>query len=404
MNQQPTQLNERIVSLDILRGFAVLGILVMNIQMFSSIREAYYNPTVYGDFEGINRIIWVIKHVFFQSKFLSLFSLLFGAGIVLFTSRLKAKGYKSIGIHYRRMLWLLVFGLIHAYLIWFGDILVSYALCGMYLVWMRNWKPRNLLITGIGFILLLSFYVTIVTVFVFPNLSEAEIATLREGYQSTADLIKNEIASFSGNWLEQLPLRAKYALDSESSFLANGVGMYGGIMLIGMALYKWGILSGEKSKKFYVKLSSICLVIGLLMDGWRTKSLLDSDFEFFEYNSFGLLFHLWGSLLISIGYVGLIMLLVKSNILELLKKSLQAVGQMAFTNYLMQSIICTFIFYGHGFGLFGKIEKTEQLIYIFLVMLLQLIYSPIWLKYFKYGPFEWAWRSLTYWKVQAIKR
>ena len=129
----------------------------------------------------------------------------------------------------------------------------------------------------------------------------------------------------------------------------------------------------------------------------RIVSLEYSFFLGFQYNY-------WRSLLVSMGYVGLIMLWVKSDFLNRLKSALQAIGRMALTNYLLQTIICTIIFYGHGFGLFGKVERTGQILIVFAVWIVMVIASPVWLKYFKYGPFEWLWRSLTYRRLQQFSK
>ncbi|MBT6005462.1 MAG: hypothetical protein HOG79_07060, partial [Prolixibacteraceae bacterium] len=149
MKAQPTLLSDRIVSIDVLRGAAVLGILIMNIQSFSMIGAAYINPTAYENFEGVNKLVWILSHVFADMKFMTIFSILFGAGVILFTERLKAKGINSIAVHYRRTLWLLLFGLAHAYLFWYGDILVAYAISAFWVVLLRNVKPRSLLIIGL---------------------------------------------------------------------------------------------------------------------------------------------------------------------------------------------------------------------------------------------------------------
>ena len=133
----PTRDRERIDSLDTLRGFALLGILVMNIQSFSMPSSAYLIPNSYGDLEGLNGVVWLIGHLFFDLKFMAMFSMMFGAGITLMSQHRDAAGSPVLGIHYRRMTLLLFFGLIHAYFIWYGDILVSYAICGMVVVWAR---------------------------------------------------------------------------------------------------------------------------------------------------------------------------------------------------------------------------------------------------------------------------
>jgi len=150
-------------------------------------------------------------------------------------------------------------------------------------------------------------------------------------------------------------------------------------------------------------MTSISFIIGFLLVITGIRENFAKDFSM-EYSFFlGSQFNYWGSLFVSMGYIGLTMLCMNTNLFGILKKSLRAVGQMAFTNYLLQTLICTTIFYGHGFGMYGKLERKEQLLIVFIIWVLQLIVSPVWLKYFRYGPFEWLWRSLTYWKIQPLK-
>jgi uncharacterized protein len=146
---QPVTEKERIVSIDVLRGFALLGILPMNIQYFSMISAAYENPTAYGDLKGANYWVWLLCHVLADQKFMTIFSMLFGAGILLMTSRIEATGKPSAALHYRRMGWLILFGLAHAYLLWSGDILVAYGMCGLLVYLFRKLRPRTLLVLAL---------------------------------------------------------------------------------------------------------------------------------------------------------------------------------------------------------------------------------------------------------------
>ena len=148
-NISPISTENRIISLDILRGFAILGILIMNIQSFSMITAAYVNPTAYGDLTGINKWTWIISHIIADNKFMTIFSILFGAGIVLMSDKIKKAGRKQAGIYYRRIFWLFVIGMVHAYLFWYGDILVCYAVCGLIVFLFRNLKPGWLLFFGL---------------------------------------------------------------------------------------------------------------------------------------------------------------------------------------------------------------------------------------------------------------
>jgi len=404
METQPVQPSERIISLDVLRGFAILGILIMNIQSFSMIGAAYLNPTAYGDFTGANKWVWIISHLFADMKFMTIFSILFGAGIVLFTRRLKAKGIHSLAIHYQRTFWLLVIGLAHAYLLWYGDILVVYAISALWVVLLRNKKPRTLLIIGLIVISVASI-LYLMTGFSLPFMDEAQKEEIMNGWLPNAGLIQQEIEAYRGSWMEQMEQRIPEAIAMQTFIFFIQTGWRaGGLMLVGMALYKWGILSAEKSSSFYWKMVVVGFLIGFAVVGYGVILNFENDFSM-EYSFFtGSQFNYWGSLMVSLGYIGLVMLFVKSGVLKILKKSLQAVGQMALTNYLIQTIICTTLFYGHGFGLYGKLDREEQIIIVFAVWIFQLIISPVWLKYFKYGPFEWLWRSLTYWRLQSMKR
>ncbi|MFT4927286.1 MAG: hypothetical protein ACI8WB_003392, partial [Phenylobacterium sp.] len=154
----PTQQTTRIDHLDILRGFALLGILLMNIQSFAMPGAAYLNPTAWGNLEGINLAVWSFSHLFADSKFMGLFSILFGAGVCLFAQRAEAKFGHSASLHYQRNGWLLLFGLIHAHFIWYGDILYSYALCAMWVYLLRNKSVKTLLITAMACLSVASLY------------------------------------------------------------------------------------------------------------------------------------------------------------------------------------------------------------------------------------------------------
>jgi uncharacterized protein len=403
MKIQPVQLSERIVSLDVLRGFAVLGILLINIQSFAMIEAAYLNPLAYGNFEGINKWVWIIGYLFGDMKFMAMFSMLFGAGVILFTERLEKKGIKPLRIHYWRTMWLFLFGLLHAYLLWYADILVIYSLCAVWIVLFRKKKPGTLLVAGLLFLSVASL-LYILTGLSMPWWTDADKQALMQGWFPSAEWIQKEIATYRGGWIEQMGMRVDSALRMQIFvFFFLFVWRAGGLMLIGMAFFKWGILSLQKSKKFYLKMLTFCLIPGLFVVAWGIKNNLEAGFSM-EYSFFlGFQYNYWGSLLVSFGYIALIMFLLKSHFLKALTKSLQAVGRMAFSNYILQTVICTTLFYGHGFGLFGKLERIELLLVVICIWVFQMVISPLWLKHFKYGPLEWLWRSLTYRHFQSFK-
>lgn len=206
----PVAPGERIVSLDILRGFAVLGILIMNIQSYAMPGAAYFNPLAYGDLTGLNKWVWILSHIFADQKFMTLFSILFGAGIILMTGKVESKGRRSAGLHYRRTLWLLVIGLMHAYLLWHGDILVAYALCALVVFLFRRFSPKKLLIIGlitISVSSLIFLYFQLTLPYWPPEAYQGALNSWKPG----PEINEISIAAHQGGWMEQMPYRSAWA-------------------------------------------------------------------------------------------------------------------------------------------------------------------------------------------------
>jgi len=202
----PLDKAQRIVSLDLLRGVAVLGILVMNIQSFSMPTAAYINPTAYGDLSGLNKWVWIISSLLACQKFMSIFSILFGAGVLLFTQRAEQKGMNSASLHYRRMGWLLLFGLMHGFLLWSGDILVTYSLCGMLIFLFRNKRPHILLRIGLAF-----FTVPILMNLFFawsiPYWSADVVQSTMDSWMPEDQSVQHYLEVYRSGWVEQMELR-----------------------------------------------------------------------------------------------------------------------------------------------------------------------------------------------------
>lgn len=399
----PTAPSERIVSLDVLRGIAILGILIMNIQSFSMIGSAYTNPMAYGDLTGLNKLVWILSHLFADQKFLTIFSILFGAGIVMMSGRATAKGLKQAGIHYRRTFWLLLIGAIHAYLFWYGDVLVIYALCSLFVFLFRNASPKKLLIGGllmfsVASIVSLFFGFSMVT---WPVEVQQQIGS---GWKPNEEAIRAELAGYRGGWLDQMTYRVPAALALQTFlFLVLFLWRAGGLMLVGMALYKWGVLTAERSSKFYKKAMLIGFGIGFPMVGYGVFRNFAADWAV-EYSMFlGGQFNYWGSLFIASGYIAATMYLCRKSAESRLMGLLGGVGRAALSNYLMQTIICTTLFYGHGFGLFGSVERKYQFLIVVGVWLTLVFATEWWFKHYRFGPLEWLWRSLTYWKRQPLR-
>ncbi|MEM1002526.1 MAG: DUF418 domain-containing protein [Bacteroidota bacterium] len=398
----PVFKHERIIALDVLRGFAILGILVMNIQSFSMPGAAYLNPMAYGDMSGMNKWVWMLSHIFADQKFMSIFSILFGAGVILFTDNAERRTGKSAVLHYRRTFWLLLIGLIHAHLIWFGDILVTYALCGFLVYLFRRKKPMTLLLAGLIIVALH----TVIYIYFGWSLSywpEQSIFETKEAWKPSMEAINNEIAAYTGSFSQQQAIRSQSALMLEIFvFLTTFLWRAGGLMLVGMALYKWGVLSASKPKTFYQKGLAMSWTLGLPIIAFGIVDNFDNNWSMEFSMFFGGQYNYWGSLFISFGYICAIMLWIKTSLFESFKIRLAAVGRMALTNYLMQSLICVFVFYGSGLGLFGQLNRGEQIGIVIAIWLVQLAWSKPWLEDFKFGPFEWLWRTLSYKKKQPV--
>jgi uncharacterized protein len=403
---RPQSQSTRISHLDILRGFALLGILLMNIQSFSMPSAAYLNPMAWGDLQGANFGVWAFSHLFADLKFIGLFSILFGAGVCLFAQNAQAKLGSATLLHYKRNAWLLLFGLIHAHFIWYGDILYSYALCSFWVFWFRNKSPRFLILSSLLCLSVASLYSLFVhfslTVGYIPAQSVSGI--MRFWQPGTAQL-EHEIAAYTGDMLSQLKQRHEEALFMQTDvFLSTFIWRAGGMMLLGMALFKSGVLSGQKSTGFYVKLTVIGLALGFATSVYGLQQNLNHQFALDYSMFFGSQFNYWGSVLTTLGYIGLINLAINFKIAIGLQTRLAAVGQMAFSNYIFHSVVATFIFYGHGFGLYSQVQRVWQLALVLLIWVFQLWASPLWLKHYRFGPLEWLWRSLTYWQRQPLKR
>ncbi len=422
----PVAAAERITAVDVIRGFAVLGILVINIDFFALPGAIYFNPTVAGGFTGINLLAWQFGSIFFLQKFMAIFSMLFGAGLILLYTRAEKADRPLRGFYYRRILWLLLFGLAHGYLLWHGDILFNYAICGLLLYPLRRLSGRWLI--GLGLLpLILGILIQMGSGYYFGILQheakQADLAmergeslTPHQEMLSQAwteisamfDVSPEELAAeteaYRGSYLEALTYRAPETLIMQTqALLFIMFWRVAGLMLLGMGLMKLGVFSAARSRRFYIVSIIIGYGIGLSLCSYGTSSLIEHGFDFVYAFRIGNHFNYIGSILVALAHVGVVMLICKAGVLTWLSRRLAAVGQMALTNYLMHTIICTTIFYGYGFGLFGQIERFGLLGFVLAVWILQLSISPIWLRRYRFGPAEWLWRSLTYWRRQPMK-
>ncbi len=422
----PVSGSERFASLDVLRGIAVLGILVMNIYAFAMPFMAYSNPLAMGGTEPWNLGTWFFTHVFFDMKFMSIFSMLFGAGIVLMSDRAEQRQRRFAPVFFRRSAWLLLLGAAHGYLIWMGDILFSYAVVGMLAYFFRHRMPKMLIVTGsliLPVALLLSFSGGVYMEDLKERaeafaLIEASGETLAEEQQAAVDEwaearsfiapgqeeMEADLEAYRGGYIGIVVHRAGQVLDFQTTgTLFFVIWRVGGLMLIGMALMKLGVLTAERDTRFYKRMLLAGYALGLPLAIGSAANLYAHEFDALYNFKLGMVPNYVGSVLVALGHIALVMLIVKSGALASLARRFAAVGRMALSNYLAHSLILTTVFYGYGLGLYGEIPRLLQMGFVLAVIGLQLLWSPWWLARFRFGPFEWLWRSLTYWQRQPMR-
>src|SRR5688572_22824668 len=276
----------------------------MNIQAFSMIEAAYFNPSAYGDLSGINLAVWIGSHLLADQKFMSIFSLLFGAGIFLAAERAESVGCSAVWLHFRRMWWLLLIGLAHAYLVWHGDILVTYALCAAIVFFFRRVRPGWLTFWAVLALSVPSLLFTILGLTI-PFWPAGAVEDIRPDWSPSPEQTASQSAILGGNWAEQLPHRIRTALEFQTVvLLAWGAWRVSGLMLLGMAFAKWGVLTGQRSNRFYGALFIIGCACGFPLTAYGITRNFEANWSI-EYSLFfGLQFNYWGSLLVATGYVG----------------------------------------------------------------------------------------------------
>ncbi len=413
----------RIDSLDLLRGGAILGIFLMNAWSYAMPQYAYTDPNIYTTawvpgqgfpegreaLHGAELAVYAIVHLLADMKFITVFSILFGAGILLQGERAAARGLSPARIHYARMLVLLLFGLIHAYALWYGDILYGYACCGLLLFPLRKLRPTFQLVLGV-------LMIAMVTVISMAVMSEAPVPLLGNLTDWNYNLLNGvggndyELAVYRGGWLQQILLHRGI-----ESFAGQTYGFAtwtfwrcGGAILMGMALHQRKFFLGAWPRAAYATIAALAVPIGWAITGvgifYNAANGWDDSSDVFSVWGFGSEFNYWGSLVTALGYLSL-GVLVATDAAEPARAwlhkclwPLRAVGRTALSNYIAQSLIATTLFYGHGLGLFGALSRVQLLYVVAGVWMLQLVLTPLYLKFFRQGPLEWLWHRLVYWR------
>lgn len=401
---QPTPPSERLHHIDVMRGLAILGILLVNMAHFSYpdmylylIGESNFFSESWSHADHLTR---TLLDIFIQMKFITMFSFLFGFGMIMMMDRAEARGQKFVPLYVRRLLVLLLFGMIHAFFIWDGDILMDYALLGFVLLLFRKRKPKTILIWTI--ILYAMFIIPVALSTSLAYQESDEMLTWQEELKQEGELgAKQALETYSqGTFIEivkqriddriyYMSLNGMLALNPILYFFSNIP--YFSMFLLGVYFAKRKILHNpNEHHTFLKKIWYLGLFIGLPLN--ILFGLYDNE-----------LFLLTGTPFLMLFYVISTLFLLNHSFGKRIITPFSGVGRTAFTNYIVQSIMATTIFYNYGLGLYGKVNPFLGLLISIGLFLLQLLVSNWWLKRYKMGPLEWLWRTMTYKSVQSFR-
>ncbi|TWT07274.1 DUF418 domain-containing protein [Planococcus sp. CPCC 101016] len=380
MNIEPVSLNERVQAIDLMRGFALFGILIINMLAFHS-PLSYIDP--YKWFDGkINEGIYLFIDVFIQASFYPLFAMLFGYGLGMQFLRAEAKNQPFMPLALKRLLVLLLFGIIHAFLIWYGDILITYAIMGFLLLGMIR-LPSSWLMAFAGIIYAVPHLLLLGIMFI----AAAADPNIYVGYME----IENSIQSYqSGSFAEIFSQRLTDWTYSNN--LVNYIILIATILpflMIGAAAAKWRLIEQTQEKrKLWLILAIVPLLIGLLLKSG--PFLIDPNYAFVYLQD------IFGGPLVAVGYAAIIALLAQKTSMQKLLSPIAKVGRMSLTTYITQSVLATLIFYSYGFGLYGQVDLLTGTLIAIGIFVIQLIFAELWFEKFSRGPLEIVWRKWTY--------
>jgi uncharacterized protein len=407
--------SDRHISIDAVRGFAVLGILLMNIVGMGLPAFAYLDPTYAGGSTGADLWTWAVNNVLTDGKMRALFTMLFGASAVLIAERAEGGRPGPSQTHYRRMFWLFVIGMLHAYFLWWGDILVTYSLAGLVIFPFRKLSVRTQVITGVVILAALLAANLLVAneldalsaAAKAPSATPAAIGAWQAASQLVAPspaLKLQELAGYRGGFMDALRVRALAARLIQIYLMPTGeIPEAIGQMFLGMALFRSGFFTLKWSTGRYQAAIAIGYLLAAPATAWLAWKIQQSNFDPLLLNRL----EAWQQVsrpLIALAHAGVLLLIIRAGVAQAIVNRLSAAGRMAFSNYLMTSIITTVAFCGFGFGLYGHLSRFGELAVVAGVWVFILTWSEPWLARFHYGPFEWLWRSLVRWKRQPFLR
>lgn len=394
----------RIDVLDAIRGVAVMGILLLNIVDMAMPGYAYYDPTYYGGADGVNFLAWALNYALFDGKMRGLFTLMFGASTALIAERALQSGGNPVRVHLLRMFWLFVFGMIHVWLIWYGDILVLYSVCGAIAFFAWRWSTRALVMTGVALLLLKLVlgglaYTSMEQVQRKAEAPNASVEAVEEWRDLQAELsppsVESQLEGYRGSYADALAARIPVTIHILIVAHPLAIPDTLGLILIGMALFRLGFFSGAWSPRTYRRIAGwgyvVCLPLYVPLIIWNVRADFSPITLHLTEAIHLTLLRPW----LALAHASMVVLFMQSHHARWLADRLIAAGRAAFSNYLGTSIVCTLLFNGYGLGWYGHLERWQCYGIVVVVWALILLWSKPWLDRFAYGPLEWLWRSLA---------
>lgn len=418
----PVTERDRILALDLLRGIAVLGILFVNMAFFAGPIAQTMLPTRLADETLVDRIAWAFVTVFCEFKFISLFSMLFGAGLALQMDRAVAAGRRFVPTYLRRLGILAVVGLFHALALWYGDILFIYSVAGLVLMLVLLLRPTQPVLIGLG---LAGVIISNVLMTGLSGLqmeferNQPPAAKTEEPPSPLTGMEAMKAAQFdmrTDTWMtaETLayrdgPLRdaqtfrsVTYAIIVPSMALVYSWRLLG-MFFLGAGLMRAGFFEGRHPKRLRM-MAAVGLSVGLLLEVVAVAGIWNSGFEVSWTYIAARGLHDIASFVLALGYASIVVILAKRAVVAKWGMPLVRTGRMALTNYLLETLLATFLMYWWGLGWFGSVSHAEQVGLTLAICAPLVLFSTVWLSFFKMGPLEWCWRCLTYWRVLPNRR
>ena len=379
--------DKRVESLDLIRGVVILAILIININYISTPSVLRYNPLAFGEFTWLDEWIWFFEYSFIKQRFMPILALLFGAGIYFFCRKYEAYEQSPLRPYLKRSMILIAIGLAHGYLIWDGDILVAYAICGVAAFFLRQLATRWLI--GIGVLLVVAPLVPEV-LGLLPKFSGG--IEPPAFWQPDAETIDQLRRAYQGTWLDLTPARIETAIGRQTNDLIYfTLWRCTGLMMIGLAFARCGLFNAEQQNWAGVWVG---LGIGIPVSILGTYFYLQSGFDYAYFSTYLTMSFYIGSLSLAYAYLQLLIVWSNSNFLSNTKRILTQAGKMALSLYIMQSFVATFIFHGWGLGLYSFVSRSEVMLITIAILAGQLLFVKWWSKQFSQGPLEALWRTL----------